>query len=122
MSDYLESRGARIASFENSLLSFQHRQLATKGRSFTADNYDSGICTMMQMLLYEGKPFQHKDLETKTGRRFLSFELAASLVLADVNQVRGEVTNKVSQFIAEKDRIWKNLYAKRRVEKLLSKK
>ncbi|XP_074294045.1 uncharacterized protein LOC141621416 [Silene latifolia] len=79
VSDYLESRdkekkNTRAREIPNYVL----RQIPFSGMSPTLNQPESGLFTMMAMLLYEGLPFQHEDLEKKKSRRYLVIQLVAT--------------------------------------------
>ncbi|KAH9612410.1 hypothetical protein KSS87_011167 [Heliosperma pusillum] len=83
---------------------------------------ESGLFTMMHMLMYDGNPFDNEDLRRKISRRYLVFQLTAALILADINTIRDEVVGKVNQFLVEKDDIWTRVHAQRKINKIIKKK
>ncbi|XP_074299480.1 uncharacterized protein LOC141630592 [Silene latifolia] len=119
MSDYLESRGVSGAE---EVAKFRQRQIKLSWQSPKPNDLESGLFTMMHMLCYEGAPFEHEDLPKKVGRRYLCIQLAATLVLSDMNKVRAETMDNVKKFIAQKESLWQVVYARRKVSKILNKK
>ncbi|KAH9622939.1 hypothetical protein KSS87_009713 [Heliosperma pusillum] len=83
---------------------------------------ESGLFTMMYMLMYDGNPFDHEDLRRKISRRYLVVQLTAALILADINTIRDEVVGKVNKFLVEKDDIWTRVHAQRKINKIVKKK
>ncbi|KAH9613697.1 hypothetical protein KSS87_014437, partial [Heliosperma pusillum] len=119
LSDYLESRGVGRAE-EVPMFERRHIKLPWQGPKVNIE--ESGVFTMMHMLLYEGAPFNSEDLMRKVTRRYLVIQLAATLVLADMNKNRKDLLEKVNTFVDGKADLWKKLYAARKVNKILSKK
>ncbi|KAK9666045.1 hypothetical protein RND81_14G155800, partial [Saponaria officinalis] len=114
MSDYLETKGV---SRGGDVVSFAQRKTDLKFTNSTPNVTESGCITMMHMLIYEGVPFEHQDLQRKIGRRYLVIQMTSTLVLADVNTKRGDVLKKVKKFQDEKESIWKEVYANRKIKK-----
>ncbi|KAK9682210.1 hypothetical protein RND81_10G058200 [Saponaria officinalis] len=118
MSDYLEYRGidkgGEVTRFAIRLIMFDW----TRSRP---NKEESGIFTMVHMLMYEGKPFDHDDLGSKINRRYLVIQIAASLILADMNKIRPKVMENVSRWVSRKDSILVTLKAKRRLIQILTK-
>ncbi|KAK9663633.1 hypothetical protein RND81_O263700 [Saponaria officinalis] len=119
MSDYLETKGVDRGS---DVISFVQRKIDLKFKNSSPTVTESGCITMMHMLIYEGDPFEHPDLQRKIGRRYLVTQMASTLVLADINTVRGDVRRKVKKFEDEKESIWKEVYANRKIKQILGKK
>ncbi|KAH9608697.1 hypothetical protein KSS87_006269 [Heliosperma pusillum] len=119
LSDYLESRGLGRAE---EVPMFERRQIKLAWQGPKANIEESGVFTMMHMLLYEGAPFNSEDLMRKITRRYLVIQLAATLVLADMNKNRKDLLEKVNTFVDKKADLWKKLYAARKANKILSKK
>ncbi|KAK9714631.1 hypothetical protein RND81_06G108000 [Saponaria officinalis] len=107
MSDYLDTKGVDRGS---DVVSFVQRKIDLKFKNSSPTVTESGCITMMHMLIYEGDPFEHPDLQRKIGRRYLVIQMASTLVLADINTVRGDVRRKVKKFEDEKESIWKEVY------------
>jgi hypothetical protein len=117
LSDYLEGKGVSKASD----LPSETRKIQLKWQSSTPNNTESALFTMMHMLLYEGAPFDHPDLHKRIGRRYLVVQLAATLILADINSERTRLLKKVKTFAEDKSKIWDEVYAKRKIKKILAK-
>ncbi|KAH9610490.1 hypothetical protein KSS87_020428 [Heliosperma pusillum] len=118
-SDYLESRNL---GRDEEVPTFERRQIKLAWQGPKANVEESGVFTMMHMLLYEGAPFSSEDLMRKITRRYLVIELAATLVLADMNKIRKDLLEKVNTFVDGKADLWKKLYAARKANKITSKK
>ncbi|KAH9615343.1 hypothetical protein KSS87_014332 [Heliosperma pusillum] len=118
-SDYLESRGLGRAE---EVPMFERRQIKLAWQGPKANIEESGVFTMMHILLYEGAPFNSEDLMRKITRRYLVIQLAATLVLADMNKSRKDLLEKVNTFVDGKADLWKKLYAARKANKITSKK
>ncbi|KAK9734433.1 hypothetical protein RND81_04G139200, partial [Saponaria officinalis] len=118
MSDYLEYRGIAKGS---QLAGFKHRQIKFEWTRSTPNDEESGIFTMIHMLMYEGKTFKHDDLGSKKNRRYLVIQVAAALALADMNMLRDELLAEVAGWVSRKESILETLKAKRKVEKILAK-
>ncbi|KAH9611494.1 hypothetical protein KSS87_003026 [Heliosperma pusillum] len=119
LSDYLESKGIDRGS---EMVMFEHRQIKLPWQSSSPNLPESGLFTMMHMLMYDGNPFDNEDLRRKISRRYLVFQLTAALILADINTIRDEVVGKVNQFLVEKDDIWTRVHAQRKINKIIKKK
>ncbi|KAH9613086.1 hypothetical protein KSS87_001474 [Heliosperma pusillum] len=119
LSDYLESRGLGRAE---EVPMFERRQIKLAWQGPKANREESGVFTMMHMLLYEGAPFNSEDLMRKITRHYLVIQLAATLVLADMNKNRKDLLEKVNTFVDGKADLWKKLYAARKANKITSKK
>ncbi|KAK9675381.1 hypothetical protein RND81_11G004500 [Saponaria officinalis] len=102
MSDYLEYKGIEKGS---QITGFAHRPTIFEWTRSGKNNDESGIFNMVHMLMYEGQPFVHDDLGTKTRRRYLVVQLAAALVLADINGIRSKVLEDVTNWVSRKDSI-----------------
>ncbi|KAH9616848.1 hypothetical protein KSS87_001188 [Heliosperma pusillum] len=96
LSDYLESKGIDRGS---EMVMFEHRQIKFPWQSSSPNLPESGLFTMMHMLMYDGNPFDNEDLRRKISRRYLVFQLTAALILADINTIPDEVVGKVNQFL-----------------------
>ncbi|KAH9619064.1 hypothetical protein KSS87_008931 [Heliosperma pusillum] len=118
-SDYLESRSL---GRDEEVPTFERRQIKLAWQGPKANVEESGVFTMMHMLLYEGAPFNSEDLMRKITRRYLVIEIAATLVLADMNKIRKDLLEKVNTFVDGKADLWKKLYAARKANKITSKK
>ncbi|KAH9614249.1 hypothetical protein KSS87_018331, partial [Heliosperma pusillum] len=118
-SDYLESRGLGRAE---EVPMFERRQIKLAWQGPKANIEESGVFTMMHILLYEGAPFNSEDLMRKITRRYLVIQLAATLVLADMNKNRKDLLEKVNTFVDGKADLWKKHYAARKANKITSKK
>ncbi|KAH9612424.1 hypothetical protein KSS87_011529 [Heliosperma pusillum] len=118
-SDYLESRSL---GRDEEVPMFERRQIKLAWQGPKANVEESGVFTMMHMLLYEGAPFSSEDLMRKITRRYLVIQLAATLVLADMNKIRKDLLEKVNTFVDGKADLWKKLYAARKANKITSKK
>lgn len=118
MSYYLEYHGVTKATV---IPSFKTRQIKFDWVHPSPKNEESGIFTMVHMLMYEGQPFKYSDLNSKRTRRFLVVELAASLILADSNQERDEVMEKINQWVSTKETTWIAIQARRRLGKYIIK-
>ncbi|KAK9733543.1 hypothetical protein RND81_04G074200 [Saponaria officinalis] len=118
MSDYLEckgiSKGCQITGFE-------HRRIKFDWTRSTPNREKSGIFTMVHMLIYEGEPSKHDDLGSKINRRYLVIQLAAVLVLGDMNKIRAKGLEDVTRWVARKESILVTLKAKHRIKKILAK-
>ncbi|KAH9617932.1 hypothetical protein KSS87_007990 [Heliosperma pusillum] len=119
LSDYLELKGIDRGS---EMVMFEHRQIKFSWQSSSPNLPESGLFVMMHMLMYDGNPFDNEDLRRKISRRYLVFQLTASLILADINTIRDEVVGKVNQFLVEKDEIWTRVHAQRKINKIIKKK
>ncbi|KAH9613928.1 hypothetical protein KSS87_008263 [Heliosperma pusillum] len=104
-SDYLESRSL---GRDEEVPMFERRQIKLAWQGPKANVEESGVFTMMHMLLYEGAPFNSEDLMRKITRRYLVIQLAATLVLADMNKIRKDLLEKVNTFVDGKADLWKN--------------
>ncbi|KAH9621567.1 hypothetical protein KSS87_000461 [Heliosperma pusillum] len=118
-SDYLESR---TLGRDEEVPMFERRQIKLAWQGSKANVEESGVFTMMHMLLYEGAPFSSEDLMRKITCRYLVIQLAATLVLADMNKIRKDLLEKVNTFVDGKADLWKKLYAARKANKITSKK
>ncbi|KAH9619657.1 hypothetical protein KSS87_019559 [Heliosperma pusillum] len=118
-SDYLESRSL---GRDEEVPMFERRQIKLAWQGPKANVEESGVFTMMHMLLYEGAPFSSEDLMRKMTRRYLVIQLAATLVLADMNKIRKDLLEKVNTFVDGKADLWKKFFAARKANKITSKK
>ncbi|KAH9613678.1 hypothetical protein KSS87_004068 [Heliosperma pusillum] len=118
-SDYLKSRSL---GRDEEVPTSERRQIKLAWQGPKANVEESGVFTMMHMLLYEGAPFNSEDLMRKITRRYLVIQLAATLVLADMNKNRKDLLEKVNTFVDGKADLWKKLYAARKANKITSKK
>ncbi|XP_074315660.1 uncharacterized protein LOC141651867 [Silene latifolia] len=113
MSDYVESR-VKEKNGGKDIPAFQFRQIPFAWHHQTINDTESGLFAMMHMLMYEGERFDHVDLDRKVNRRYLVIQLAATLLLADMNIIREGVLDKVNGFIGDKLQIAKQLEARRK--------
>ncbi|KAK9733815.1 hypothetical protein RND81_04G094300 [Saponaria officinalis] len=118
MSDYLEYRGIEKGC---EVTRFAIRPIMFVWTRSRPNKEESGIFTMVHMLMYEGMPFDHDDLGSKINRRYLVIQIAASLILADMNRIRPKVMEDVSRWVSRKDSTLVSLKAKRRLIQILSK-
>lgn len=81
----------------------------------TAGYVDCGLYMMMHFLLYNGRPFSC-GLADKNTRDLYRAEIVATLVLSDINLVRGDVLEKVEAFEGTKESALPDLVKKRREE------
>ncbi|KAH9608230.1 hypothetical protein KSS87_012621 [Heliosperma pusillum] len=93
LSDYLELKGVDRGS---EMIMFEHCQIKFPWQSSSPNLPESGLFTMMHMLMYDGNPFDHEDLRRKISRRYLVVQLTVALILADINTIRDEVVGKVN--------------------------
>ncbi|KAK9678253.1 hypothetical protein RND81_11G199100 [Saponaria officinalis] len=117
MSDYLDYKGIGKGC---QITGFEHRQIKFEWTRPTPNDEESGIFTMVHMLLYEGQTFTHDDLGSKISRRYLVLQMAAALVLADMNKLRPKVIDEVTRWVSSKDSILVSLKAKRKVVQILA--
>ncbi|KAK9698814.1 hypothetical protein RND81_08G132900 [Saponaria officinalis] len=117
MSDYLDYKGIGKGC---EITGFEHRQIKFEWTRPTPNDEESGIFTMVHMLLYEGQTFTHDDLGGKISRRYLVLQMAAALVLADINKIRYKVLDDVTRWVARKDSILVTLKAKRKIVQILA--
>uniref|UniRef100_A0A803MRK4 Uncharacterized protein n=1 Tax=Chenopodium quinoa TaxID=63459 RepID=A0A803MRK4_CHEQI len=74
-------------------------------------NNDSGIYTMVSMLYFDGADVFNCDvLKTVSTRRALRAQIAATLVLSDMNIVRDEVLEKLSEFRLIRSEVAKDVF------------
>ncbi|KAK9755812.1 hypothetical protein RND81_01G052600 [Saponaria officinalis] len=118
MSDYLEYKGIGKGC---EITGFPHRPIKFEWTRSRPNHEESGIFTMVHMLIYEGQPFVHDDLGSKINRRYLVLQLAAALILADMNNIRAKVMQDVTLCVSRKDSILVTLKAKRKVVQILAK-
>ncbi|KAK9755610.1 hypothetical protein RND81_01G037700 [Saponaria officinalis] len=118
MSDYLEYKGIGKGC---EITGFPHRPINFEWTRSRPNHEESGIFTMVHMLIYEGQPFNHDDLGSKINRRYLVLQLAAALVLANMNKIRAKVMQDVTRWVSRKDSILVTLKAKRKVIQILAK-
>ncbi|KAL9244393.1 hypothetical protein vseg_018173 [Gypsophila vaccaria] len=62
----------------------------------------------------QGEPFD-SDIGIKLIRCNLIAEIAGTFVLADFNEIRERVQGRVNRFEADKPRIWKDIFARRKL-------
>uniref|UniRef100_A0A803MVQ1 Uncharacterized protein n=1 Tax=Chenopodium quinoa TaxID=63459 RepID=A0A803MVQ1_CHEQI len=63
------------------------------------DNSDFGVYIMMSMLLFNGvDEFKCEVVKTASNRKILRIQIAASLVLSDMNEARSIIIDKVAEF------------------------
>lgn len=81
----------------------------------SADNRDSesGLFLMMNMACYDGAVYESK-MRLQAYRRHYGAEIIASLLLADINQYRDKVIDRVQRFIEDKPKLWDSLKDKRK--------
>ncbi|KAH9612315.1 hypothetical protein KSS87_022773, partial [Heliosperma pusillum] len=109
MSDYLEGKGderaVEIVAFPVVLIKFNWQ-------TYGENNIESENFLMMHMIRYEGDIFE-ADLKSKVYRRYYWAEMAAALLLADINEERANLIDRVKEFSLTKDEIWKEVKPKR---------
>ncbi|KAK9666129.1 hypothetical protein RND81_14G162400, partial [Saponaria officinalis] len=98
LSDYLEMKGRKDA---DKLTKFTINETMLPWRTADANDEESGCFLMMHMIAYEGEPYT-SELGRKIKRRIFCAEMAAALVLADINEKRAEITKKVNSFTSGK--------------------
>ncbi|KAH9609724.1 hypothetical protein KSS87_011932 [Heliosperma pusillum] len=109
MSDYLEEKGVERAV---ELVGFPVVHIKFDWQTYEENNIKSGNFLMMHMIRYEGDIFE-PDLKSKVYRRYYWAEMAAALLLADINEERENLIDRVKEFSATKDKIWKEVKLKR---------
>ncbi|KAK9724595.1 hypothetical protein RND81_05G085600 [Saponaria officinalis] len=100
------TKGAEIKDFElvNIPLSWQ---------TFTHENLDCGVFTMFHMLFYCGSIFECH-LANEDLRTLYRAEIAAILVLSDLNESRNDVLKTLEDFGIEKETTLASLVEKRK--------
>jgi hypothetical protein len=109
LSDYLEQRGVKRAA---DIALFEVEEVKFPWRSHQQNYEENGCFLMMHMIAYEGEMYE-SELAKKVSRRLFCLEICAALVLADINQIRSEVINKVKDFNVRKKAIWPSIKANR---------
>ncbi|KAH9627333.1 hypothetical protein KSS87_006501 [Heliosperma pusillum] len=109
MSDYLEGKGDERAV---DLIAFPVVHIKFNWQTYEENNIESGNFLMMHMIRYEGDIFE-ADLKSKVYRRYYWAEMAAALLLADINEERANLIDRVKKFSLTKDEIWKEVKPKR---------
>ncbi|KAH9605300.1 hypothetical protein KSS87_009939, partial [Heliosperma pusillum] len=109
MSDYLEGKGDERAI---DLIAFPVVHIKFNWQTYEENNIESGNFLMMHMIRYEGDIFE-ADLKSKVYRRYYWAEMAAALLLADINEERANLIDRVKTFSLTKDEIWKEVKPKR---------
>ncbi|KAH9612578.1 hypothetical protein KSS87_009729 [Heliosperma pusillum] len=109
MSDYLEEKGDERAV---ELVGFPVVHIKFNWKTYEENNIESGNFLMMHMIRYEGEIFE-ADLKSKVYRRYYWAEMAAALLLADINEERTHLINRVKELSATKDEIKKEVKPKR---------
>ncbi|KAH9623913.1 hypothetical protein KSS87_010203, partial [Heliosperma pusillum] len=105
MSDYLEGKGDERAV---ELVGFPVVHIKFNWQTYEENNVESGNFLMMHMIRYEGDIFE-ADLKSKVYRRYYWAEMAAALLLADINEERANLIDRVKEFSVTKDEIWKEV-------------
>ncbi|XP_021727128.1 uncharacterized protein LOC110694258 [Chenopodium quinoa] len=81
------------------------------------DNSDSGVYIIMSMLLFNGADaFKCEILKTASNRKILRIQIAASLVLSDMNEARSVIIDKVAEFKPDRQRLSKEVEERRKKE------
>ncbi|KAK9668285.1 hypothetical protein RND81_13G047900 [Saponaria officinalis] len=111
LSDYLEMKGQKDA---DKLTKFTINETKLPWRTADANDEESGCFLMMHMIAYEGEPYT-SELGRKIKRRIFCAEMAAALVLADINEKRAEITKKVNSLTSGKEEIWNAIKCRRDV-------
>ncbi|KAH9604351.1 hypothetical protein KSS87_009655, partial [Heliosperma pusillum] len=101
MSDYLEGKGDERAV---DLIAFPVVHIKFNWQTYEENNIESGNFLMMHMIRYEGDIFE-ADLKLKVYRRYYWAEMAAALLLADINEERANLIDRVKKFSLTKDEI-----------------
>ncbi|KAH9610931.1 hypothetical protein KSS87_015848 [Heliosperma pusillum] len=109
MSDYLEGKGDERAV---EVVGFPVVHIKFNWQTYEENNVESGNFLMMHMIRYEGDIFE-ADLKSKVCRRYYWAEMAAALLLADINEERANLIDRVKEFSVTKDEIWKEVKSKR---------
>ncbi|KAK9671328.1 hypothetical protein RND81_12G022100 [Saponaria officinalis] len=118
MSDYLESK--KLVK-KVDVVHFPIINLPLQWQSTLTNDIESGTFCMMHMICYEGELFD-STLGGKCARRKHVVEMAASLVLADINTTRESILEVIDQFSNDKLIFWKYLEAKRKAEIVIARK
>ncbi|KAH9608229.1 hypothetical protein KSS87_012620, partial [Heliosperma pusillum] len=109
LSDYLEGKGDERAV---ALVGFPVVHIKFNWETYEENNVEFGNFLMMHMIRYEGDIFE-ADLKSKVYRRYYWAEMAAALLLADINEKRANLIDRVKEFSVTKDEIWKEVKPKR---------
>ncbi|KAH9616543.1 hypothetical protein KSS87_018034 [Heliosperma pusillum] len=109
MSDYLEGKGDERAV---ELVGFPVVHIKFNWQTYEENNIESGNFLMMHMIRYEGDFFE-ANLKSKVYRRYYWAEMAAALLLADINEEMEHLIDRVKELSATKDEIWKEVKPKR---------
>ncbi|KAK9668806.1 hypothetical protein RND81_13G088200, partial [Saponaria officinalis] len=109
MSKYLE--GKKIPGADK-IIDFDVVNLQFPWKTEQPNDPESGNFLMIHMIRYAGEVFE-ADIDRKTYRRYYWIEMAAALLLADINQVKEELLKKVGEFSKKKEGIWEMLKKKR---------
>ncbi|KAH9604429.1 hypothetical protein KSS87_005888 [Heliosperma pusillum] len=109
MSDYLEGKGDERAL---ELVGFPVVHIKFNWQTYEENHIESVNFLMMHMIRYEGDIFW-VDLKSKVYRRYYWAKMAAALLLADINKERANLIDRVKEFSATKDKIWKEVKPKR---------
>ncbi|KAK9715502.1 hypothetical protein RND81_06G169000 [Saponaria officinalis] len=116
MSKYLEAQKIPGA---DKIIDFHIVNLQFPWKSEEPNDPESDNFLMIHMIRYEGEVFE-TDIHRKTYRRYYWIEMAAALLLADINEVREELLKKVGEFSKKKEGNWEILKKERndKIEKM----
>ncbi|XP_074293267.1 uncharacterized protein LOC141620244 [Silene latifolia] len=110
MSDYLAKKNVERA---DDIITFDVVNINFPWQKTEMNNTESGNFLMMHMIQYEGVMFE-ANLNQKVYRRYYWLEMTAALLLADINENRTPLIEKVKEFSDGKDEIWKTLKQQRK--------
>lgn len=113
MSDYLESKGVEKATF---IVGFEVVQIEFDWQLYDDNDLESGCFLLMNMACYDGDVYE-SDLRSKINRRTYVAQISAALILADINEYRTRVLERVEKFVSKRTTLWNFLKNKRHYQR-----
>ncbi|XP_021775642.1 uncharacterized protein LOC110739503 [Chenopodium quinoa] len=111
LSTFLDQRLPQSNDSVKNMIEYTLESPSVNWKSGKQKNNDSGIYTMVSMLYFDGADvFDCDVLKTVSTRRTLRAQIAATLVLSDMNIVRDEVLEKLSEFRLIRSQVAKDVF------------
>uniref|UniRef100_A0A803MVF8 Ubiquitin-like protease family profile domain-containing protein n=1 Tax=Chenopodium quinoa TaxID=63459 RepID=A0A803MVF8_CHEQI len=111
LSTFLDQRLPQSNDSVKNMIEYTLESPSVNWKSGKQKNNDSGIYTMVSMLYFDGADvFDCNVLKTVSTRRTLRAQIAATLVLSDMNIVRDEVLEKLSEFRLIRSQVAKDVF------------
>ncbi|XP_021767708.1 uncharacterized protein LOC110732101 [Chenopodium quinoa] len=111
LSTFLDQRLPQSNDSVKNMIEYTLESPSVNWKSGKQKNNDSGIYTMVSMLYFDGADvFDCDVLKTVSTRRTLRAQIAATLVLSDMNIVRDEVLEKLSEFRLIRSQVAKEVF------------